>query len=1355
MSVPGQNKNGMTLQYPMLTRSNYPAWALKMRVNLKAQGVWDVIETRATDERKNMTALALIYQAIPEDILLMLADKDSAKEAWEALKTMHIGDERVKEAKVQTLRSEFEALSMKEGESVDDFAMKLTKIVNGIRTLGDTIEETSVVKKFLRAVPPQFLQIVSSIEQFGDLKTMTMEEVTGRLKLYEERTRGSSEKNEENLLLTYSEWMMRQKGSNNDDEKRNGESSNNNRGQGRGRGGRPYTGERSRNSGSSRDKSKIKCFNCDIYGHYASECRKPRRSRDDEVHFTQTQDEEPALLLSEQEKRTSDMVLLNEGKVVPKLRDGATSHGESDVWYLDNGASNHMTGQRSKFKDLDESVQGHVKFGDGSTVQILGKGSILLKCKNGEHRLLTDVYYIPSLCSNIISLGQLSEDGNKIVLHGTFLWIHDRFGKLLMKVKRTQNRLYKVLLETTQPVCLTASTHDLSWLWHTRLGHVNFQALKEMNEKGMVRGLPNITHPTQLCEGCVIAKHGRAPFPGQTTFRADQPLQLIHADLCGPITPQTQAGNRYFLLLVDDYSRMMWVYMLKQKNDAFSAFRKYKALVENQTGYNMKILRTDRGGEFQSKEFTSFCEKEGIERHLTAPYTPQQNGVVERRNRTVVAMARSLLKTMQLPGELWGEAVRHAVYILNRVSTKSLTDTTPHEMWTGRKPNLEHLRVFGCIAHMKQSGVHIKKLDDRSKIVVYLGVEEGCKAYRLFNPHDGKLYISRDVIFEEDKKWDWYSDGETNDKKTMEFTILPHEGGIVEPDYPPTDFTTVQEQESSSSESEDGGPRRFRSLAEIYADAPEADMDANELMLVAIEEPTCYREAVTEKEWQDAMEREMEAIEKNKTWTLTDLPSGHKPIGLKWVFKLKKDSEGNVIKHKARLVAKGYVQRRGIDFEEVFAPVARLDTIRMLIALAAHREWKIHHLDVKSAFLNGDLQEEVYVSQPEGFCVKNEEHKVYKLSKALYGLRQAPRAWNTRLDRSMKSLGFVKCSQEQAVYTKIYEEEILVVGVYVDDLIITGTSLDCIERFKMQMMKEFEMSDLGLLSYYLGIEVDQKKGCITLKQSAYARRVLQQFGMEDCNSSKCPMEARQQLGIDVGGVHVDPTEYRSLIGNLRYLTHTRPDISYAVGIISRYMEKPTTVHQVAAKRILRYVKGTINYGIQYERGQGVEELVGFTDSDLASDVDDRKSTGGMAFYLNGNLITWQSQKQQTVALSSCEAEYMAATLASCQALWLRNLLSELTGRKPKPVTLYIDNKSAIALIKNPVFHKRSKHIDTRFHFIRECVEKGQMVVEFISTKEQRADILTKALARIRFAEMRDLLGVKNLEQSQAYGGECE
>ena len=384
----------------------------------------------------------------------------------------------------------------------------------------------------------------------------------------------------------------------------------------------------------------------------------------------------------------------------------------------------------------------------------------------------------------------------------------------------------------------------------------------------------------------------------------------------------------------------MWVYMLKEKGEAFEAFKKFKRFVENKFEHNLKTLRTDRGGEFTSKKFTEFCKVEGVERHLTAPYTPQQNGVVERRNRTVMSTARSLLKSMQVPTNLWGEAVRHAVYLLNRLPTKVLGDCTPYQAWTGKRPQLEHLRVFGCIAHVKIVGSHLKKLDDRSQVMVYLGVEDGSKAHRFLDPACGKIRVSRDVVFEEEKKWEWCNDNELV-QNSVEFGIL-QDDDVTESENATATPSSARRQESSDGPTTEDGPIKFRSLADIYAEAPLVEMNPDELLFLTTDEPTTYHEAATEEAWNEAMKKELESIEKNKTWELTDLPPGHKTIGLKWVFKLKRDSEGNILKHKARLVAKGYVQKQGVDFAETFALVARLDTVKMILALAAHWLSLIH-----------------------------------------------------------------------------------------------------------------------------------------------------------------------------------------------------------------------------------------------------------------------------------------------------------------------------------------------------------------------------------------------------------------------------
>jgi hypothetical protein len=329
----------------------------------------------------------------------------------------------------------------------------------------------------------------------------------------------------------------------------------------------------------------------------------------------------------------------------------------------------------------------------------------------------------------------------------------------------------------------------------------------------------------------------------------------------------------------------------------------------------------------------------------------------------------------------------------------------------------------------------------------------------------------------------------------------------------------------------------------------------------------------------------------------------------------------------------------------------RIETVRVLLALAAQSGWEVHHMDVKSAFLNGDLTETVYVQQPPGFSVGNKE-KMLRLNKALYGLKQAPRAWNAKLNKELIALGFVKSKLKYAVYKRGNKDSLLLVGVYVDDLIISGPSVSDIRQFKLEMKKKFSMSDLGLLSYYMGIEVKQGDEGITLRQSAYAVKILESTGMLNCNPCATPMEARLKLTKRLEDDVVNPTTYRSIIGSLRYIVNTRPDLAYAVGVVSRFMEAPSKDHWAAVKHILRYLKGTIKYGCKYERGTDLKPfLIGFSDSDFAGDAEDRKSTTGVVYFLGKNLVTWASQKQKIVALSSCEVEYVAGAAAACQGIW--------------------------------------------------------------------------------------------------------
>ncbi|KAD4179873.1 hypothetical protein E3N88_28464 [Mikania micrantha] len=975
--------------------------------------------------------------------------------------------------------------------------------------------------------------------------------------------------------------------------------------------------------------------------------------------------------VAEQNKR--ELIYINEDKVLP-ARYGPHSDGEC-VWYLDTWATNHMTGGTA----------------------------------------------------NVFSIGQAEEGGCKISIKDGVLAILEQNGTLLMKTSRSPNRLYRISLKIGSPICLLAKSGDKAWLWHARLGHVNFDTIKRLGTSGLVQGVPAIEHPSQLCEACLAGKHTRQSFLSQSTFRAEAPLDQVYADLCGPITPATNAGNRYILLFVDDNSRFMWPYMLKTKDEALEKFKNFKALVENQYRKKIKVLSTDRGGEFTSNEFKEFCEKSWITRQLTAPYTPQQNGIVERRNRTVMSTTRSILNAMKMPQEFWAEVVRHSIYVLNRLPTKILKDQTPYEALKGNKPRVDHLKVFGCVGFVKTPSQLTRKLDDRSTTMVNLGIEPGTKAYRMYDVEGRRLVVSRDVVFIETQGWDWNKHQEQDHSSQIDFVIhstpLEEDPSIVERGRQNSDISSPARSQVGSPAQRNGplsagetsssstgssfsspkstvagrGPMLPDSVTRIYGNSdpsmaesetyddtpPQGTKSLHEIyeLLLTEGEPTSFKEAAGNKEWERAMETKLLAsIEKNHTWELTDLPSGHRPIGLKWIYKIKRNASGDITRYKARLVAKGYIQQYGVDYEEVFAHVARIETVQLILALAAQRGWNVHHLDLKTAFLHGEFKEEVFVSQPEGYVKKGKERMVYKLSKALYGLKQAPRDWNTKLDSVLKECDFQKCKLEQTVYVKRSREGSLLVGIYADDLIVTGTSVEMIERFKRQMERRIEMSDLGPLSYYLGLEVMQEDDGIKIKQSSYDKKILQQEGMWECNPTKYPMEPGLKLAKDDGSNLVDATAYRRIVGCLRYLTHSRPDLAYSVGYVSRYMQGPRS----------------------------------FSDSSLLADCDDGKGTTGLVFYFDDGPISWCSQKQPTVALSSCESEFMAATMAACQAIWLQGLLAEITGASEEMIIIRVDNKSAIDLMKNPVSHGRIKHIDRKYHFIRECVEKNKIKVEYVS-----------------------------------------
>ncbi|KAL6321590.1 hypothetical protein AAG906_024591 [Vitis piasezkii] len=1032
-----------------------------------------------------------------------------------------------------------------------------------------------------------------------------------------------------------------------------------------GRGGRGRGAFRGRGRGRGRqafNKAIVECYKCHQLGHFQYECPKWEKG----AHYAELDEKEEMLLMS--------YVELNQSR-------------KEDVWFLDSGCSNHMCGNKLWFSDLDK------EFGNQ-------KGT--LECKFRSYSVITNVFYIPELRNNLLSVGQLQEKGVAILIqHGECRVYHLEKG-LIMQTSMFANRMFilPARVMPKAPTCFQITLEDNTHLWHCRYGHLSFKGLRTLQYKEMVRGLPQLKASSKVCTDCMVGKQHRDAIPKRSLWRASQRLQLVHADICGPIKPVSNSKKRYLISFIDDYSRKVWIYFLTEKSEAFTTFKNYKNL----------------GGEFTSLEFNAFCKTNGISRQLTAAYTPQQNGVAERKNRTIMNMVRSMLSEKQVPKNFWPEAVNWTTHVLNRSPTLAVKGVTPEEAWSGVKPNVDYFRVFGCIGHVHVPDNKRKKLDDKSFQCVLLRVTRCC--------------------FQEDKCWNWGRSNEEVRLDVLEWGDSNEDRGKRKRGHLSSSESLGSLSESlgensgvsgeSSPSSQQGRNRRVPFWMEDYVSGgefSEGDVEHNLVLFTSTADPTTFEEAVQSSKWRAAMDLEIEAIERNGTWELTDLPEGVKKIGVKWVFKTKLNENGKVDKCKARLVAKGYAQQHGIDYTEVFAPVARWDTIRMVIALAARNGWSVYQLDVKSAFLHGELNEAVFIEQPQGYEKKGEEHKVYKLKKALYGLKQAPRAWYSRIEAYFIKEGFERCSCDHTLFIKTGDGgKILIVSLYVDDLIFTGNDESMFVKFKNSMKLEFDMTDLGKMKYFLGVEVLQNSEGIYISQRKYAKEVLERFGMEKSNSVKNPIVPGDRLTKNEGGVKVDATKYKQLVGSLMYLTATRPDLMYVVCLISRFMASPTEMHLQAAKRVLRYLKGTVDLGVFYQK-EGNGELMAY-----------------LTVTIEG-VVAWSSKKQPVVTLSTTEAEFVAAASCACQGVWMRRVLEKLGHSQGKCTTVLCDNSSTIKLSKNPVMHGCSKHIDVRFHFLRDLTREGVVELKHCGTQEQVADIMTKSLKLDVFLKLRELLGV--------------
>ena len=1004
---------------------------------------------------------------------------------------------------------------------------------------------------------------------------------------------------------------------------------------------------------------------------------------------------------------------------------------EPDEWIKDSGCSRHMTGNKSLFSTYQKCDGGNVTFGSKAKSKIIEKGRI-------SHDSLTidDVAHVDNLGFNLLSISQLcrnkynvlfSENGSKILRDGITI------AKGVLK-----NNVYVMKLDQSSrdKLCL-ASLDESSTLWHRRLGHANMRLIQNLSSKDLVRDLPKLKYDQHFCDACKVGKQVHNSHKAKNMVSTSRCLELLHMDLFGPSAIQSYGGNFYTLVIVDDYSRYTWTKFLKSKNEAFEKFEILSKKIQNLIGSNIVSIRTDHGREFDNEfQFGNFCDKNGITHNFSAPRTPQSNGVVERKNRTLQEMSRTMLNEQNIPQKFWCNAVDTSTYILNRVLIRPFLNKTPYELYKGRKPTLGYFRVFGSKCFILNTKDYLTKFDPKSYEGVFLGYSQTSKAYIVLNKETLRVEESLNITFDESpppSKTSPLVDDDLVESQAMDNQVTIEDNKEEEPTN--KQIVNVKESKSHPLDNVIGkiNERTLRSKAQN---------ESNDFCFVSTIEPKNINEAIKDESWIIAMQEELNQFVINDVWTLVPPPRSQTIIGTKWVFCNKMDENGIVSRNKARLVAQGYNQQEGIDYDETFAPVARLESIRILLAYACAHNFKLFQMDVKSAFLNGVINEEVYVAQPPGFVDFEKPNHVFKLKKALYGLKQAPKAWYDRLKTFLVDHKYTMGLVDNTLFTKKKDSHIIIVQIYVDDIIFGSTCQDLCDDFSKIMHDEFEMSMMGELNFFLGLQIKQLEDGIFFNQSKYIRDMLGKFGLEDSKPIKTPMSTETKLVKDEESESVDNTKYRGMIGSLLYLTASRPDIMFSVCLCARFQEDPKTIHLEAVKRIFRYIKGTTHLGLWYPKGTGVDTIV-YADSDHAGDYVDRKSTSGTCTFVGHCLTSWFSKKQTSLAISTTEAEYVSAGKACQQALWMKQALVDY-GIQLNEITIFCDNKGAIDLSKNPVQHSRTKHIEIRHHFLRDNVQKGNISIEKVSSEDNIADILTKPLKREPFNLLRLGLGLMEL-----------
>lgn len=1047
--------------------NNYQIWKYKLELLLMKEELWNVVsEDPPIEPRteswavKDGKAKATIGLLIEDQLVVHIRNCKTAKDMWECLRKQY---EKPNLTNKVFLLKRLCRMNLQEGGNMEKHINEVLDIIQQLSSLGEDLAEKLQVALLLCSLPDSYGGLVTALE--GRPETdLTLEMVKG--KLIEEYQRRMQPVHSSDMAL-----------------KINNKYYNNN----------------------SRRSIEKYCSFCKKKGHYKRDCyhykRQNERKYSSKANIIKGVDE------TESPNESENDYCFN---VTDSYQE------DSSWWYIDSGASSHMTNEKSFFTKYTP-LKGEVELADGRKVCTYGTGTGILRCPLEDGRIMNitvkNVLFVPDLGYSLLSVKRLTNQGFEVNFNSKHCNI--MHNKRIIAQGVVSGNLYRLNYRNEAlAVWDCKSNNGCIHVWHRRFGHRDPAVVKIMATKALVQGMDVRTCAHVLtCEVCKKGKMSRKHFPKKSQSKTQDILDLVHTDLCGPMRTVTPGGKKYILTCIDDYSRYCIIYLLSKKSEVIDKIKEYVKFTENKFKKKPKIIRSDRGGEYVNLEMKKYLREEGIELQLSAPYSSQQNGIAERKNRYLIEMIRCMLIDANLPNKYWGEAAMTANYIENLILTKSI-NKIPYEVWNKRKPSVNHLKTFGSIAYVHIPKEKRSKLQDKARRCIFVGYETGSKAYRLLDKETDKICISRDMDFIEDFHDGYHkpnneTDSQESGKKTLEEVEIFSRIEINKEEKQETSVETIDEEESCSTEDSDkrkddkknyGDKIEFqaRKSQRINKGKPPKRYGQEEEYNGDISvEPKTRKEALERPDaemWIKAMDEEISSMKANGTWTLHELPPTKSTIATKWVFKLKTDSQNKVTRYKARLVAKGYSQKYGQDYDEVFAPVVKQATFRLLLTMAGMQKMLIYHYDFKTAFLNANLEEELYLDQPEGY-VEN-EHLACKLNKSIYGLKQAARLWNQTIDNVFIEIGFRRGVHDQCLYVK-QDKELTYILIYVDDILIVSKNIELIKMTEKKLSKHFQITCLGEVENYLGVQVRRdESGYYYINQRKYIKKIINNFRMD-------------------------------------------------------------------------------------------------------------------------------------------------------------------------------------------------------------------------------------------------------------------